>query len=135
MADKAAGDIIDYQAGKVRILEDKCKDCIFRPGNLMHLGHGRLKEVVDGNLAASALLTCHNTLPGNERENDPAACRGFWDAYGLQTAAGRMAKFVIGIIWTKLKEDNEQVQPGWEEESACDRHEQEEGQAGPSDGE
>lgn len=122
---KSPGDIIDYQAGKVRILEEKCSDCIFRPGNLMHLGKGRLMEVVEGNLKASALLTCHNTLPWNDYDEDPAACKGFWDSYGLQTAAGRMAKFVIGIIWVKLKENSDQVQPGREAESADCRHERE----------
>lgn len=131
---KESWDIIDRQAGKIRILEDKCKDCIFRPGNLMHLEGGRLKEVVDGNLAASALLTCHNTLPGNDAEADPAACKGFWDSYGLQTAAGRYAQFVIGIIWVKMEELNEQVQAGRQAESAGDRHEQEASEDGGTAG-
>jgi hypothetical protein len=110
---KPAWNVIDYEAGKIRVCERKCSTCVFRAGDKMFLGPGRLKEVVDGNLEAGTLLTCHKTLPYSIEKNDPAVCRGFWDSYGLMTAAGRVAQFVIGIIFVTIKEDvDEQHQEG-----------------------
>lgn len=59
-------DVFDHDLGKVRVLSRRCDTCIFWPGNLMRLPEGRCEEVVEANLAAGALLTCHATLPYGE---------------------------------------------------------------------
>lgn len=45
-----------------QLLAEKCSTCVFRPGNLMHLRPGRLKALIETNLAADAALICHMTL-------------------------------------------------------------------------
>ncbi|GAA4626775.1 hypothetical protein GCM10023196_036390 [Actinoallomurus vinaceus] len=98
MAKRSHGDILDWELGKVRVLSKKCGTCILRPGNLMHLAPGRLQEIVEANLRAQALLTCHQTLPdGDHPEVPPAACAGFWDSYHLRTVVGLLAED-IGIV-------------------------------------
>lgn len=63
--------------GKPRVLAEKCATCILRPGDPMHLGAARVREVIRANLEAGALLTCHSTLPyGDHPEVGEAACRG-----------------------------------------------------------
>lgn len=92
---KRAGDVIG-QDRRVRVLEQRCETCIFWPGNRACLRPGRFEEVVAANLAADALLTCHETLPGNEHDIDPAVCAGFWARHRKDVAAGRLAH-LIGI--------------------------------------
>ena len=80
--------------GLVRVLESRCPTCIFWPGTRAGLRPGRFEEVVTANLQADALLTCHETLPGNPV--DPAVCAGFWARHRRDVAAGRLAH-LIGI--------------------------------------
>ena len=81
--------------GKVRVLSRRCKTCITRNGN--PFGPARSAEVIERNIAAGALLTCHSTLPyGDHPDFGPAVCAGFWAQHGLKTAAGRMAWFRYG---------------------------------------
>lgn len=69
--------------GKLRVLSGQCSTCVFRPGNPMHLNPGRLRDLVQQNLAADAALVCHQTLTyGDHPGFGPALCRGFFDAYG-----------------------------------------------------
>lgn len=83
--------------GRPQALAEKCSTCVFRPGNPMHLAPGRLAALVTANVAAGALLTCHQTLTyGTHPEIGGAACRGFLDAHGHRTAAGRFALAVMG---------------------------------------
>jgi hypothetical protein len=96
-------DVIDPDLQKVRVLSSRCTTCIFRRGNPMHLGenrHGRTAaDIIQGNVAAGALLTCHQTLPyGDHPEVPPAVCAGFWAEHGPATAAGRIAIHLIGIV-------------------------------------
>jgi hypothetical protein len=94
---RAATDVIGAD-GKVRVLSRRCRTCIFRPGAKMGLPAGRFEEIVRRNVDAGALLTCHSTLPyGAHPDFGPAACAGFWAQHATSTAAGRMAKFVLGI--------------------------------------
>jgi hypothetical protein len=103
---RAAHDVIDGRSGKVRVLSSRCGTCIFRPGNPLELDPGRTEEVISRNVAAGALLTCHSTLPyGPYPEFGPAVCAGFWARHGLETAAGRIAKFMLGIVRIKPPED------------------------------
>jgi hypothetical protein len=93
------GDVIDPETGKVRVLSESCTTCIFRAGNLMHLPAGKVDEVIEANLRADALLTCHATLPyGDNPDFGPAVCAGFWAKHGQQTVAGRIAVSMIGIV-------------------------------------
>jgi hypothetical protein len=63
----------------------------------MRLGADRLRDLIRTNVDGGALLTCHQTLSyGEHPEVGQAACRGFFDAYGHQTAAGRFAVLVMG---------------------------------------
>lgn len=58
---------------------ERCGTCVFRPGNPMALGPGRLAELVAHNRAHGAALICHTTTHGQaDRE---VVCRGWWDAY------------------------------------------------------
>lgn len=58
---------------------EKCGTCVFRPGNPMRLGPGRLAEIVAHNREAGAALICHKTTHG--RAAREVVCRGWWDAY------------------------------------------------------
>jgi len=92
-------DVIDRESGKVRVLRKRCETCVFRPEGVEVFGARRVRDVVRGNLEASALLTCHSTLPyGPYPEFAPAVCAGFWARHGAETAAGRIAKFMLGIV-------------------------------------
>lgn len=62
------------------VFSDMCSTCVFRPGNLMRLHPGRLKDIVDANVATGTLLICHNTTYGQAKEE--IVCRGFYDIYG-----------------------------------------------------
>lgn len=86
-----------YRGGRVHVLTEKCSTCVFRPGNLMSLAAGRLKDLADDNRRADTALTCHQTLPYNHYEAEPAICRGYFDAYAEEITPLRMA-VAIGII-------------------------------------
>lgn len=84
--------------GHVRVLSRCCSTCIFRPGAPMGLTEARFEEVVHGNVDAGALLTCHATLPyGAHPDFGPAVCAGFWARHGMDAAAGRLARFLLGV--------------------------------------
>jgi hypothetical protein len=97
---RRASDVIGAD-GRVRVLSHRCGTCIFRRGNRMHLAPGRKAEIVRANLAADALLTCHETLPGAAGGVAPAVCAGFWARHADQTICGRLAKMIIGITWVQ----------------------------------
>lgn len=68
-----------YRGGRVHVLAELCATCVFRPGNLMALAPGRLRELVQANVAADSALTCHSTLERDDVDN--AICRGFYDRH------------------------------------------------------
>jgi hypothetical protein len=78
-----------FHQGVLFVLDDKCSTCIFRPGNLMHLNQGRVKDMVERCVRDQGVIPCHKTLA--ERR---AVCRGFWDGYrrhiGLLQIAERL---------------------------------------------
>lgn len=76
--------VIDPVTHKPRLMSEQCTTCVFRPGNLMHLSPGRLKELIGSNTGPEALgLVCHQTLSyGAHPETGAAFCRGFYDSYG-----------------------------------------------------
>ncbi len=73
-----------WRDGKLWVLNDKCKTCIFRPGNLMHLDEGRVEEMVAGCIAENTVIACHKTLDGPR-----SVCRGLWDVHRTE----------IPILW------------------------------------
>jgi hypothetical protein len=64
-----------------RVMAEQCDTCVFRPGNLMRLRHGRLRDLIQANRQAGAALICHKTTYGQHPELGPTVCRGFYDAY------------------------------------------------------
>lgn len=76
----SGADLLDRNTGRPRVLAEQCTTCIFRPGNLMHLKRGRLKQITEGARRADSFITCHATLPGMSGAQ-PAVCRGFFDRY------------------------------------------------------
>ena len=61
-------------------MSEMCSTCIFRPGNLMSLSKGRVKEMVASAVKDRSCIVCHDTL-GTRRN---AVCRGFFDKYPTQ---------------------------------------------------
>jgi hypothetical protein len=83
----SAQDITDPHTGGSRVLSRKCDTCILRPGNRMHLGPGRLAELLARTLPHTYVV-CHKTLTyGEFPEYGPAICRGFADKYGERSWA------------------------------------------------
>jgi hypothetical protein len=82
--------------GHVRVLSRSCSTCLFRHNH--PFGEERATEVIETNVARGALLTCHATLPyGPHPDFGPAVCAGFWAKHAMSTAAGRIARFMLGI--------------------------------------
>lgn len=64
----------------VWVQAEKCKTCVFWPGNRMHLSPGRLKEMVDKAVAEEGHITCHDTLLYSYKTRSrPAVCKGYFD--------------------------------------------------------
>ena len=92
--------------GKVRVLSRRCRTCVTRKGN--PFGPARSAEVIAANVARGALLTCHSTLPyGAHPDFGPAVCAGFWAREAMKTAAGRIARFMLGVTRINPPEDRE----------------------------
>lgn len=99
MASRHPADVVDPASGKVRVLRKRCATCLFRREGREVFGESRIADVVRRNVDAGALLTCHSTLPyGPYPDFAPAVCAGFWARHGLATAAGRIAKHLIGLV-------------------------------------
>lgn len=76
------GDTWDRDLGGVRLLSRQCSTCIYRPGNLMRLRPGRLKDITEENRRAQSYLVCHQTLrDGAAPSAGEAVCRGFYDRF------------------------------------------------------
>lgn len=56
-----------------------CKTCIFRPGNLMNLEPGRVKQMVRDATKAESCIPCHETIHG--QAEGEAICRGFYEKF------------------------------------------------------
>lgn len=51
-----------FDKAGLHVLSEPCSTCIFRPGNLMRLNPGRLKDMTDSTDAADTNVVCHQTL-------------------------------------------------------------------------
>ena len=71
----------DPVLGKTRLLARECATCIFKPGNLMQLSPGRLRQMVADARDHAGYIICHSTLPYAGSPIPPAICRGFADRY------------------------------------------------------
>jgi hypothetical protein len=89
--------VADHASGKTRLLARQCQTCIFRPGDLMHLGPGRLRDIVSEALTTGRYIVCHDTLPAVNLHSRPAICRGFYDRYTTQ------ALQIISRLWGFLE--------------------------------
>jgi hypothetical protein len=86
----------DPETMRTRLLARMCDTCVFRPGNLMHLRQGRLRDLVEQARAAERYIVCHSTLPGMAPEGvQPAVCRGFADRY--RTRALQVIEWLFGF--------------------------------------
>jgi hypothetical protein len=65
-----------YRNGRVHVKRSMCRTCIFRPGNLMQLRPGRVRQMVSEARANESAIICHTTLDGPN-----AVCRGFFDRF------------------------------------------------------
>lgn len=61
----------------IRVMAERCSTCIFKPGNLMELRSGRVKDMVEGVKEIDGCIPCHETL-GDEVQ---AVCRGQYEAH------------------------------------------------------
>jgi hypothetical protein len=96
--------------GRPRVLSEQCSTCVFRPGNLMSLRPGRLKDLIQTNVAAGTALICHQTLEyGAHPDFGEAVCRGFYDSVGERTNIIRIVNRLGGY---------EEVAPPSEEASS-----------------
>lgn len=58
-----------------------CPTCVFRPGNLMRLNPGRLREMIDEATTNESCIPCHHQIWSR---GDDAVCRGFFDRFPTQ---------------------------------------------------
>jgi hypothetical protein len=100
-ARRAAGDLDVYDASvpEVRVLADRCFDCILRSGEeRLAIDPAHIRERIATVRANRGYIVCHNTYPPLSADTGRAAvCRGFFDAYALENTAFRLA-LAFGII-------------------------------------
>ncbi|MEV7926057.1 hypothetical protein [Kitasatospora sp. NPDC088779] len=90
--DEAAPAVADPDTGEVRVLARLCDTCIYRPGNLMNLAPGRVRQLAAEALDANGHIVCHSTLPALAPPGTKGAiCRGFANAHGNAIFALRIA--------------------------------------------
>jgi hypothetical protein len=92
----------DPHSRKARVLNAQCATCIYRPGNLMRLSPGRLRQMTQDALReGSQGIICHSTLPyGDHPESGPAICGGFWELHGHRNNFLRVMGRIGGIVMT-----------------------------------
>ncbi len=105
-----------FRDGTVHVLADRCSTCIFRPGNLVHLEPGRVKNMVDdcvSDESGGGNIPCHSTVW--TRDVQPAICRGFYDGYRdripLLSMAGAMGLITEDPLPEQDWHDPENIDP------------------------
>lgn len=96
-----------------RVLAEQCSTCIGRPGNLMDLRPGRVRQMVRDGCAGGG-IACHQTLShgGHPEFGGPAACRWFYDHYGHLCNLFRIWGRLGGFIEVETAQDNGDDEPG-----------------------
>lgn len=97
-----SGKVLDPIDQKPRLCSRQCDTCVFRPGNVMRLRPGRLRQMVRDTLAGGGFIPCHETI--RRPDFRPAVCRGFSDQYGHRSNLLR--------IWDRLGGFREVDPPG-----------------------
>ena len=85
-----------YRDGKIHVISEECKTCIFRPAVRPVDGKrvaGMVKDTMDN---PGATVVCHSTLYGPDPV-EHAICRGWYDRLGDRDPIIQMAKN-MGII-------------------------------------
>lgn len=77
----------------LRVRRERCATCIFRPGNLMNLNPGRLRDMVAQVREHDSYVVCHQTLS----EPLGAVCRGSFDE--LYTTPVQIATRLDAVEW------------------------------------
>lgn len=107
----------DPEAGKTRLLAEQCSTCIFRPGNLMRLNRGRVREMVTEACRDERFVICHQTLPESAPAGfRPAVCRGFYDRFStaaLQIAGRLWGYLVVALPGMTPPATQDLPGPGW----------------------
>ena len=87
----------------MNVLNEQCATCIFRPGNLMHLRPGRVKQMVAECQRRDTFIPCHEHMShvGEDDEvvtADSPVCRGFYDRY---PGVGQLLRIMgrLGNLW------------------------------------
>lgn len=78
-----------FRNGKIYVMAEQCKTCIFRPGNKMSLQKGTVKEMVRKTRVSQSCIPCHTTTY-NQDPRGEAVCNGFYTKFAtmpLQLAA------------------------------------------------
>jgi hypothetical protein len=65
-----------WRDGRVHVRRELCSSCIFRPGNLMELRSGRVRQMVTEARMSDSAIICHQKLDGPN-----AVCRGFYERW------------------------------------------------------
>ena len=92
-------DVYDASVPEVRVLAERCFDCILRSGQeRLAIDPAHIRERIATVRAKGGHIVCHNTYPPLSAETGRAAvCRGFFDAYGSENTAFRLA-VAFGIV-------------------------------------
>lgn len=95
--------------GRPQLCAGQCATCIGRPGNLMKLRSGRLREMVNSALQSGGLIICHETLTyGQNPERGRAACRWFYEQFGHLSNFTRIIERLGGFDEIELPGDDEE---------------------------
>lgn len=86
-----------------QVFDQQCSTCVGRPGNLMRLEPGRLKDLVESNLSTGSALICHLTTHGERPEIGQTVCRWWFDTYGDRTNS----IIIMGRVWAELGGDGD----------------------------
>jgi hypothetical protein len=85
-----------FRDGKVHVMAEQCWTCIFRPGNLMRLNSGRVREMVDEANEEQGAIVCHSTLQAGVGN---AVCKGYFDRNHGVNRTLLMARAMGVIEW------------------------------------
>lgn len=92
-------DVYDATVPEVRVLAERCFDCILRVSyERLAIDPAHIRERIATARAKGGHVVCHNTYPPLAAETGRAAvCRGFFDAYRSENVAFRLA-VAFGIV-------------------------------------
>ena len=82
-----------FRDGRVHVQAEMCSTCVFRPGNLMSLQPGRVRDMVNEARRHDSAIVCHQTLGTGAN----AVCRGFYDHWS--TTPLQLAERLDLIEW------------------------------------